>query len=65
MLPQKGMRMKKKKRQCPRSLQVPLKDQRSSMYDARNPKPVLGDNQEEWGGEEGGKGFRGHMCASN
>ena len=30
----------------------------SLMYDTGNPKPVLGDNLEGWGGEEGRRGFR-------
>ena len=35
----------------------------SSMHEAGNPKLVLWDNPEEWGGEGGGGGFRmvGHM----
>lgn len=28
------------------------------MYDARNPKPVLGDRLEGWGGDGGGRGFQ-------
>ena len=34
------------------------------MHDAGNPKPVLWDNLEGWGGEGGGRGFRmpGRMC---
>ena len=35
----------------------------NSMHVAGHPKPVLWDNPEGWGEEEGGKGFRmgGHM----
>ena len=29
------------------------------MHEAGHPKPVLWDNPEGWGGEEGGRGFLG------
>ena len=34
------------------------------MHEAGSSKQVLWDNQEEWGGEGGGRGAqdRGHMC---
>ena len=30
----------------------------NSMHEAGHSKPVLWDNPEAWGGEEGGRGFR-------
>ena len=36
----------------------------SSVHEAGNPKWVLWDNPDRWGGEGGGKGVQdgGHMC---